>query len=160
MSEEEAGKEKTKQVRIGGDDFWGPYDAIEDIKNAREMFQSWLKGQCKHYNIYTDQVENALTGKYRLDDGVDHSCVNPKCGMRLNTGTVKRLPLEFVEEAEKEWAKVDSVVKKANELTIQIAKKYGVHPDLIDVQTGVIKDNNIETAKPVQNDDSGDNVSE
>jgi len=151
-------KEAKKKLRIAGSDFWAMYDPFTVIDTEREKFQEWLRDKCKDCGVYTDQIENALTGKYRLDDGVDHQCPNPKCNAQLNTGTVKRLPQDFIDEANMKWKPTELAIKKAADEKIKIAKKYGVPPRFIDVQTGEISNDDMEIAKPVKDDKSNDNA--
>lgn len=126
-----SGKEK-KERRICGKNYWLLHDMGEKLGKAQEKYQEWIRKAARKHNCYADQLENSLTGKV-VDDN----------------GKIIRLGDKFINEAEKEFKKLNVIAKEVGALKVKLAHEYDTWPDLIDIKTGRISDAEVSEAEIV-----------
>lgn len=135
-------KEKVeKKRRIKGDAFWKLKGFQKRIKNLQEELTEWELKKAEELELYPDQI-NWMSGAIYKDGAEIQN------GRVVNAEIISRLPYDVLNEHRAIVNKSKSIDKDMTEFQEKIARQLKVWPDMIDLKTGIIADNDYEGFDP------------
>lgn len=131
-------KEKVeKKRRIKGDAFWKLKGFEKKIRNWQEELSEWEEKKCEELGLYPDQI-NWVTGVI-LDPKSE-----VKDGKVVNGCIIDRLPHEVLREHKAKASDLKKIDKEMVDFRDKLCKQLNVWPDMIDLQSGIISDDDYE----------------
>jgi len=128
--EKEEGKKKR---RIRGDAFWKLRGFQKKVDKFQEELAEWEMEKLEELKLYPDQI-NWITGAI-----VDANAIIEE-GRVISGQIVGRLPHEVIKAHKKEIEKLKEIDKELITFLDDLSNKLNIWPDMIDLKTGVIKD--------------------
>lgn len=126
-------EEKKKKRRIKGDAFWKLKGFEKRVKKFQENLDEWRNEKAEELELYPDLI-NWATGAI-FNDGAD--IVEGKV---MNAKVVGRLDYSVLKEYRKQLEEIKKIDNDMSEFRDSLAKHLDIWPDMIDLKTGVIKD--------------------
>ena len=144
--------EKKKQRRINATSYWGLKKKMKELEAKQKEFRDWSEKEAEKMGLYADCV-NFRSGVVTKVVGMQPSPDGR--GQQDLREFVKRLDLTepAVIEAKKKMVVIEEAGNKAEKYLDNIAEKYGLTPDLIDLKTGRILDEDIDFVEPSEKPD-------
>jgi len=140
-------KVEKKKRRIRGDAFWKLKSFEKKIRKWQEELSEWEEKKCEELGLYPDQI-NWVTGVI----------VDPKAeikdGVVVNGHIIDRLPHEVLREHKAKANDLKKIDKEMVDFRDKLCKQLNVWPDMIDLQSGVISDDDYEGVDPDEEPES------
>lgn len=137
-----AEKEKKKRKRrIKGDAFWKLKSFAKKSKEAQKEVSEWEAGKAEELELYIDQI-NWITG------AIFDPMLEIKEGKVVTGKVIGRLSYDVIKEHKERMVKVESIEKEIIEFRDQLSEKLNVWPDMINLRTGIISNDDYEGIDP------------
>jgi hypothetical protein len=146
MAEKEKKEKVEKKRRIQGDAFWKLKSFEKRIKDLQEELTEWELSEAEELDLYPDQI-NWMNGAI-YKDGAEI-----RDGRVINAETIARLPHDVLSEHKKIIDKSKQIDKDMTEFQNNLSRQMNIWPDMIDLKTGIIADNNYDGFDPDTEDE-------
>jgi len=142
-------EKKKKKRRIKGDAFWKLKGFEKKIQKVREELSEWELNKSEELKLYPDQI-NWATG----------AIFDPKAeiqdGRVVNAQVIERLAFDVLREHMSITEKLKKIDDEMVEYRDKLSAQLSVWPDMINLSTGIIADDNYEAVDPEKVDEPKD----
>jgi len=125
-------KEEKAKKRIGGRNYWRIRKLVDEIKEIGKEIDKWQEAEAEKLELYPDQINWGV-------GSIFDPMVEIVDGQVINAKVIGRLERDLFNAAAEKREALKAKDAELGELRDELAKKLGIWPDMINVNTGVIE---------------------